>query len=414
MSRLSDGAPAPGPEDAPLMRDGVRDLRFSAIREVANAGIGRGDILPFWFGEPDRRTPAFICDAAQASLAAGETFYTPNLGEPALREALARYLSSWHRPVGENRIAVTNSGVSALMLAAQALYSPGDRVVVVTPVWPNLVEIPKILGARVAEVPLQLVRESRHVSRWHLDMAALLAALTPGTRALVINSPNNPSGWVMPAAQQATVLAHCRRHGIWIVSDEVYGRILFDAPDKRCAPSFLDIADARDRLIVVNSFSKSWMMTGWRLGWMVVPDTLIQDLAKLIEYNSSCAPAFVQRAGVAAVSLGEEALGVTLTRFQASRDFLYRELSTFAQIETPLPEGAMYLFFRVAGLRDSMALCKALVAEAGLGLAPGSAFGPAGEGCIRWCFASSTDKLAQGVERLRAFLAGGYLANPPG
>lgn len=410
---ILENSPLPLPAvDAPRMRDSVRDLRFSSIREVANAGIGRTDILPFWFGEPDRQTPEFICAAAQASLAAGETFYTPNLGEPALREALARYLSFWHRPVDENRIAVTNSGVSALMLTAQALYSPGDRVVVVTPVWPNLVEIPKILGARVAEVPLTLRHESQHIARWYLDTELLLAALTPGTRALVINSPNNPSGWVMPAAQQEMVLAHCRRHGIWIVSDEVYGRILFDAPADRCAPSFLDIADPQDRLIVINSFSKSWMMTGWRLGWLVVPAALMHDLGKLIEYNSSCAPAFVQKAGVAAVSLGEDVLRDTVSRFQRSRDFLYQRLSELPQIEAPLPEGAMYLFFRVAGLRDSLALCKALVAEAGVGLAPGSAFGPAGEGCIRWCFASSVDKLEQGVNRFRAFLSARAFSEP--
>ncbi|WP_413733791.1 pyridoxal phosphate-dependent aminotransferase [Sodalis sp. RH21] len=409
MSMLDDSGMAQGPGDVPRMRAAARDLRFSAIREVANAGIGRSDILPFWFGEPDRQTPEFICAAAQASLAAGETFYTPNLGEPALRGALARYLSSWHRPIEENRIAITNSGVSALMLTAQALYSPGDRVVVVTPVWPNLVEIPKILGARVTEVPLALCADPRGVLRWDLDLAALLAALTPGTRALVINSPNNPSGWVMPAAQQEQVLAHCRRHGIWIVSDEVYGRLVFDAPPERCAPSFLDIADPLDRLIVINSFSKSWMMTGWRLGWMVVPAALLEDLGKLIEYNSSCAPAFVQKAGAAAVSQGESVLRETLSRFRTARDFLYQRLSALPGIDAPLPAGAMYLFFRVAGLRDSLALCKALAAEAGLGLAPGSAFGPAGEGCIRWCFASSLEKLDRGVDRFSAFLATGYL-----
>jgi aspartate/methionine/tyrosine aminotransferase len=411
MSTLDDGALPPRSADAPRMRESVRDLRFSSIREVANAGIGRSDILPFWFGEPDRQTPEFICNAAQASLAAGETFYTPNLGEPALRGALARYLSSWHRPIDENRIAVTNSGVSALMLTAQALYSPGDRVVVVTPVWPNLVEIPKILGAQVVEVPLSLRHESRNIARWYLDTELLLAALTPGTRALVINSPNNPSGWVMPVEQQEVVLSHCRQQGIWIISDEVYGRILFDAAPNRCAPSFLDIADPQDRLIVINSFSKSWMMTGWRLGWMVVPATLTHDLGKLIEYNSSCAPAFAQKAGVAAVSLGEDVLRDTVSRFQRSRDFLYQQLSDFPQIETPLPEGAMYLFFRVAGLRDSLSLCKALVAEAGVGLAPGSAFGPAGEGCIRWCFASSVEKLERGVNRFRAFLANYDMGN---
>ncbi len=407
MSRQKDILPSRDARSAPQARDSVRDLRFSSIREVANAGIGRSDILPFWFGEPDRPTPDFICAAAQASLAAGDTFYTPNLGEPALREALSRYLSAWHRPVADSRIAVTSSGVSALMLAAQSLYNPGDRVVVVTPVWPNLVEIPKILGARVEEVPLALCHDADGISRWHLDTDILLTALTPDCRALVINSPNNPSGWVMPASQQKIVLAHCRKYGIWIVSDEVYGRILFNGLPDRCAPSFLDIADAEDRLVVINSFSKSWMMTGWRLGWIVAPDALIHELGKLIEYNSSCAPGFIQKAGVVAVNQGESALRDTVARFQASRDFLYGKLRELPGIETPLPEGAMYLFFRVEGLKDSLALCKALVAEAGLGLAPGSAFGPAGEGCIRWCFASSLDRLELGVERFRTFLAAG-------
>ncbi|TKI06608.1 pyridoxal phosphate-dependent aminotransferase [Martelella alba] len=409
MSALIDSALSASPFGVPAMRQAVQDLRFSSIREVANAGIGRSDILPFWFGEPDRQTPAFICEAAQASLAAGETFYTPNLGEAALRAALSRYLSHWHRPVDEHRIAVTNSGVSALMLAAQSLYSPGDRVVAVTPVWPNLVEIPKILGASVTEVSLILRRHGQDGVSWHLDMDMLLAALTPDTRAIIINSPNNPSGWVMPAEQQRAILDHCRRHGIWIVSDEVYGRLWFDGGPERGAPSFLDIADPGDRLIVVNSFSKTWLMTGWRLGWLVVPETLTPALGKLIEYNSSCAPAFVQKAGIAAVEGGEPVLRETLTRYRASRDFLYRQLNDTPGVETPLPEGAMYVFFRVGGLRDSLAFCKALVAGAGLGLAPGSAFGPAGEGCIRWCFASSLDKLELGMTRFRAFLAD----NPP-
>jgi len=407
MSQLTDNLPSFPARCAPQATEKARNLRFSSIREVANAGIGRNDILPFWFGEPDRSTPAFICQAAQEAMAAGETFYTPNLGEATLRAALARYLSAWHRPVDPSRIAVTSSGVSALMLTAQALYAPGDRVVVVTPVWPNLVEIPKILGARVEEVPLTLGHDQDNISRWRLDTDSLLAALTPDCRALVINSPNNPSGWVMPAPQQEIVLAHCRKHGIWIVSDEVYGRILFNEAPDRCAPSFLDIADPQDRLIVVNSFSKSWMMTGWRLGWLVAPEALMRDIGKLFEYNSSCAPGFIQKAGVAAVTRGESVLRETVARFQASRDFLYRRLSALPGIDVPLPAGAMYLFFRVNGLKDSLGLCKSLVTEAGLGLAPGSAFGSAGEGCIRWCFASSLDKLDLGVERFSTFLAAG-------
>ncbi|MBT9431182.1 pyridoxal phosphate-dependent aminotransferase [Candidatus Sodalis endolongispinus] len=383
-----------------LAREAVRDLRFSAIRDVANAGIGRDDVLPFWFSDPDLPTPAFICAAAQAALAAGDTFYTPNLGEPALRKVLANALSQLHRPVSPSRVVVTSSGVSALMLTAQALYSPGDRVVVVTPVWPNLVEIPRILGAQVEEVALELRRDEQGIARWHLCLETLLNALTP----LVINSPNNPSGWVMSAQQQAVILAHCRRHGIWIVSDEVYSRIVFDGPPEGCAPSFLDIADPNDRLVVINSFSKSWLMTGWRLGWVVAPPALMYELGKLIEYNSSCAPGFVQKAGLVAVNQGEAVRQETVARFQASRDYLYQRLGTLADIEVPLPAGAMYLFFRVRGLDDSLAFCKALVAEAGVGLAPGSAFGDAGEGCLRWCIASSIEKMEQGAERFSRFL----------
>lgn len=299
---------------------------------------------------------------------------------------------------------MTSSGVSALMLTAQALYSPGDRVVVVTPVWPNLVEIPRILGAQVEEVALELRPDEQGIARWHLSPETLLHALTPDYRALVINSPNNPSGWVMPAAQQAQILAHCRRHSIWIVSDEVYSRIVYDGPPDRCAPSFLDIADPNDRLVVINSFSKSWLMTGWRLGWVVAPPALMHELGKLIEYNSSCAPGFVQKAGLVAVNQGEALRQKTVARFQASRDYLYQRLGSLADVEVPLPQGAMYLFFRVHGLNDSLTFCKALVAEAGVRLAPGSAFGEAGESCLRWCIASASEKLEQGADRFSRFL----------
>ncbi|MGL9774873.1 MAG: aminotransferase class I/II-fold pyridoxal phosphate-dependent enzyme [Sodalis sp. (in: enterobacteria)] len=234
-----------------------------------------------WRGDPP--TPAFICAAAQAALNAGDTFYTPNLGEPALREALANALPQLHRPVSPDRVVVTSSGVAALMLTAQALYNPEDRVVVVTPVWPNLVEISRILGAQVEEVALELQRDEQGIARWHLCLETLLHPLTTDCRALVINSPNNPSCWVMSAQQQAVIPVHCRRHGIWIVLDEVYSRIVFDGLPEGCASSFLDIAAPDDRLVVINSFSKSCLMTGWRLGWVVAPPALMMyELGKLI------------------------------------------------------------------------------------------------------------------------------------
>jgi aspartate/methionine/tyrosine aminotransferase len=381
-------------------RDTVRSLVASQIREVANVGMGDADILPFWFGEPDQVTPAYIRDAAVASLHAGETFYTQNFGIPELREAIAAYVSRWHGSVALANVAVTASGMSALMLSVEALIDPGDRVVCVTPLWPNLTEIPKILGAEVVRVAL-----SFGATGWTLDVDRLLDALTPGTRAVLINSPNNPTGWTIDRAGQAAILEHCRKLGIWIVADDVYERLYYDAPAARaCAPSFLDLSSPGDRIVSTNSFSKAWLMTGWRLGWIVAPGTLLPDLGKLIEYNTSCSPTFVQRAAVVAINDGEATIAHTLERYRTARDFLVTELNAIPGVSAAAPTGAMYVFFRVAGVTDSLEFCKRLVREVRLGLAPGSAFGPEGEGFVRWCFAADNDRLADGVARLRRAL----------
>jgi len=381
----------------PTARAAVQSLGASQIREVANAGLGDPDLLPFWFGEPDEITPAFIRDEAAASLARGETFYTHNFGIPELREAIAAYVTRLHRPTAPETIAVTASGMSALMLSVEALVAPGDRVVVVTPLWPNLVEIPKILSAHVTCVPLAFDAHG-----WTLDLDRLLAALTPDTRVLMLNSPNNPTGWTLTRAEQRTILAHCRKYAIWIIADDVYERLYYgDAP---CAPSFLTLANAEDRLVSTNSFSKAWSMTGWRLGWIVAPPPLMNDLGKLIEYNTSCSPVFVQRAGVVAIERGEPTVARTLSRFRSARDYLVGALAGLAGVEVAAPAGAMYAFFRLRGLVDSLTFCKRLVREAKLGLAPGSAFGPEGEGFVRWCFASETARLAEGVARFSRFV----------
>jgi aspartate/methionine/tyrosine aminotransferase len=391
---------------APNARDAVRALRPSQIREVANAGFGVADVLPFWFGESDQVTPKFIRDAASDALAAGATFYTHNLGIAPLREALSSYVAALHGPTSPDQVAVTSAGVNALMLAAQLVVGAGDRVVAVTPLWPNLVEIPKILGAHVETVSLDYRAQG-----WTLDVERLLAALTPDTRLLMLNSPNNPTGWVMTRDEQQAVLAHCRRHGIWIVADEVYERLYYgDGADAaggipRSAPSFLDLAERDERVICVNSFSKAWLMTGWRLGWIVAPAALMDDLGKLVEYNTSCAPAFVQQAGIAAVRDGERFATELAASLRASRDHLVSALARIPGVDVKAPPGAMYLFFSLPGAEHSLALCKALVREVGLGLAPGSAFGAEGEGFVRWCYACDTARLDRGVERLRRFLA---------
>lgn len=384
------------------MRATIEQLPASRIREVANAGLGRSDVLAFWFGESDEVTPEAVRQAAAESLARGETFYSHNLGLAELREALAGYTGSLHPPVGVDRIAVTSSGVSALMLATQLLAGAGDEVVVVVPVWPNLPAQPAILGAKVARVPL--VPPASNEGAWSLGMDRLLAAVTPATRMLLVNAPNNPTGWTLTRAEQQALLDHCRRTGTWIVADEVYERLWFDGG--RAAPSFLDIAEPDDRLIVVHSFSKSFLMTGWRLGWMVLPTGHDGAIAKLIEFNSSCAPVFVQRAGLAALAGAEHSVPELAVRLGGCRDRLVDGLQRLPGVTLARPRGGMYAFFRIPGVSDdSLACAKRLVADHGLGLAPGVAFGPEAEGWLRWCFASRDPaRLDQGLDRLRAAL----------
>ncbi|MBE0548717.1 MAG: pyridoxal phosphate-dependent aminotransferase, partial [Rubrivivax sp.] len=352
------------------MRDAIQALPGSQIREVANAGIGRDDVLAFWFGESDEVTPEPIRQAAADSLARGETFYSHNLGLPELRHAIAAYASALHGPLDAGRIAVTSSGVNALMLAMQMLLGSGDEVVAVVPVWPNLTAQPLILGANVVRVPLR-----PHAGAWQLDLQELLAAVTPRTRVLLVNAPNNPTGWTLTPSEQRALLAHCRRTGTWIVADEVYERIHFGgaagalgaAPS--AAPSFLDIAAPDDRLVVVHSFSKSFLMTGWRLGWLVLPTSAMEAVGKLLEFNSSCAPVFVQRGGLAALALADRFVPGLVARLQACRDRLVRGLQALPGVTVASPPGGLYAFFRVEGEDDSLAFAKRLVSDHGLGLA---------------------------------------------
>jgi aspartate aminotransferase len=376
-------------------------LAASLIREVANAGMGRSDVVPFWFGESDQTTPSFIRDEAARSLHRGETFYSENLGRPYLREGVAAYLSWLHgRQISMQRIAAINSGVSGLLVASELLLSPSDRVVAITPLWPNVCEIPKLCGARVARVSLRV-----NNGQWALDLDQLLGALTPDTKALFINSPNNPTGWTIDEPSVLAILEHCRKYGIWLVCDDVYERLVYDLRF-RSAPSFLKFCEKGDRVISVNSFSKAWSMTGWRAGWMVVPDELTADLAKVIEYNFSCIFEPVQRAAAIALRQGEPEVALMREMLARTRALLGSALDSLPGVQMPVAGGGMYAFFRIVGHSDSLALAKSLVSDTGLGLAPGSAFGPEGEGWLRWCHATNSEaKLLDGVDRLRRYLA---------
>ena len=393
------------------MRQAVLNLEESMIRQVANAGMGRADVLKFWFGESDEITPQFIRDAAAQSLQKGETFYAHNLGLPELRESIAAYAQSIRvqgaAKIGADRIAVTSGGVNALMLAVQALVDSGDEVAVVTPVWPNLTGQPAIMGAVVKSVSLKPAD-----GQWQLDMAELLAAVTPKTKLLTLNAPNNPTGWTLSRDEQQTILTHCRKTGTWILADEVYERLYYEPTPNGCAPSFLDIAEPDDRLVVVNSFSKSFLMTGWRLGWLVMPPAMTAQMGKLIEFNTSCSPVFIQRAGLVAI---ERTLDVTphvVAHLKTCRDTLIPLLQAVPGVQVAPAKGGMYAFFRLedqSKYGDSLQVAKSLVLDAGLGLAPGNAFmvnpGHDAQGWLRWCFASQdVNRLGQGVERLKSWL----------
>ena len=383
------------------MRNALISLQESKIREVANAGMGRSDVLPFWFGESDEVTPAAIREAAAASLQRGETFYSHNLGLPELREHLSAYMSRLHGNVGVDRLAVTSGGVNALMLAMQALIDTGDEVVAVTPVWPNLTAQPLVMGARLRCVALRPQPDGA----WTLNLDELLATISPATRLLVVNAPNNPTGWTLSAAEQHAILDHCRRTGTWILADEVYERLYYEPTPRDCAPSFLDIAGPEDRLVVAHSFSKSFLMTGWRLGWLVMPPSMTPHMGKLVEFNTSCVSVFTQRAGIAALQHEAEITPRVVAHMRACRDTLVPLLQALPGVDVSAAKGGMYAFFRLAGQGYSLDVAKRLVAEAGLGLAPGNAFGDEAQGWLRWCFASQDpQRLVLGVERLGAWL----------
>jgi aspartate aminotransferase len=380
------------------VRDAIRELPTSRIAEISALGMADPAVIPLWYGEGDLPTPEFIGVAANAALRAGHTFYTYKAGLPELRATIADYLTGLYaRPIDAERIAVTSSGMTALMLVAQALIDPGDNLVIVAPVWPNIAAAVSIMGGEPRLVSLEPLPEGG----WRLDPERVFAACDARTRGIFVNSPSNPTGWVIAAPEIAVLLGFARRRGLWLIADEVYARIVYG---NRAAPSFLTQAEPEDRVIAVNSFSKNWAMTGWRLGWITLPSDLLPTIEKLIEFNTSGSPTFLQHAGIAAVREGEPFIAGFVARCRAARDVAMEALRSCRTVEIARPEGAFYAFFRVAGVADSLAFAKEVLHRTKVGLAPGSAFGSMGEGYLRLCFARDPAIVAEAVERLRPLL----------
>ncbi|MEM1006019.1 MAG: pyridoxal phosphate-dependent aminotransferase [Pseudomonadota bacterium] len=380
------------------MSDRARVLQASMIREVAELGMQEDGVIPLWFGEGAWATNPLFVDAAVDALRAGNHKYQPNNGSAALRQEICRYTSDIFRvDLDPDRVTVTPSGMQGLMLVAQVLMTGGDRVVVIEPGWPNITGAFQAMGAGIVGQPLEVTD-----GNWSLNMDQLIAKLVPGTKAVVINSPGNPTGWTMSAAQQRQLLDHCRRLGIWIVADDVYSRLYRHGSH---APSFLEIAEPEDLLISVNSFSKAWSMTGWRLGWIVAPVALETRLGQLTEFNSSCTAGFVQAAGIVALQQGEAEIADLKSRIQTGYDITAQRLNAFDPVDFIEPDGAFYSFFRVDGLNDSLDAAKRILHETKVGLAPGAAFGAHGEGYLRLCYAQPAEVLQQAFDRLEPFLS---------
>ena len=381
------------------IREQILRLPSSEIRDVAEIGLDLPGLIPLWFGESDEPTPDFIKQAAVAALERNETFYASNNGVPEVREEVAAYMRRLYGIETEvDRITVTASGMQAIILVMQALVNPRDNVIVVGPVWPNLRETVHIMGGSARD--LNLIERD---GRWRLDLDRLFARVTPRTKAIFINSPGNPTGWIMSADEQREVLAFCRKRGIWILADDVYARLVYDRPQ---APAFIELAEPDDLVIAINSFSKSWSMTGWRLGWITAPAALLDDLAKLMEFNIAAATTFVQHAGAAALRDGDDYVHGLVERLRRRRDLVCQRLAGLSRVRIATPDAALYAFFALDGMTDSFQFCVDLVRKTGVGLAPGSAFGPAGRGYLRLCFASSDDSLREALDRIEPFLDG--------
>ncbi|MGO4704870.1 pyridoxal phosphate-dependent aminotransferase [Microvirga sp. 2MCAF38] len=384
------------------LRSEAEHAPTSGIVDVFNYGRNREGLIPLWVGEGDLPTPSFICEAATRSLAAGETFYTYQRGIPDLRQAIARYHERvYGKPVDPERFFVTSGGMPALQIAVRMLAGNGDEVLVPTPVWPNFIGALTIAGAKAVGVPMTFSAKG-----WILDIARLEAAITPRTKALVINSPSNPTGWTASHDDLRAALELARKHGLWIIADEIYGRFIYDealAVEGR-APSFRDVMAPEDRVLFIQTFSKNWAMTGWRLGWLEASPALGQVIENLIQYQTSGTPVFIQRGGVAALEQGESFVAHQIARAKEGRQIIMG-LAETGLMELPPPSGAFYAFPKVKGAKNSQDVAIRLIEEANVGLAPGSAFGgAAGEGYLRICYARKSEDLKEAVRRIAAAL----------
>jgi aspartate aminotransferase len=380
------------------LRPDIQALELSGIGKVAITALDDPEVIPLWFGESDIVTPAFVREAAAAAMEQGKTFYSYARGQTALREAIRRYHTRLYGvELHPDRISVPGSTMLAVMIAGQCIVDRGDEVILISPYWPNIRTVVRVQGGQAVDVRL---REGP--GRWWLDLDEVRTAIGPRTKAVYVNSPSNPTGWIMSEVEQRALLALCRHHGLALISDEVYHRNVFSGPDP--APSFVTLVEPEEPVFILNGFSKAWAMTGWRLGWLLAPQHLVEPMAVLAEVNNTSASAFVQYGGIAALEQGEDFVGGFVERCRHNRDLVMRLLGDHPRVSLLEPEGAFYAFPKIAGVTDSLAFAKRLLAEAKVGIAAGYTFGSANESHVRLCFAIASERLEVALRRFRDVL----------
>jgi aspartate/methionine/tyrosine aminotransferase len=369
----------------------------SGIVEIVNYARTRDNLIPLWVGEGDTPTPQFIADAAIASLNAGQTFYTYQRGIPELRRALSDYYARhFDTRLSPEHFYVVGSGMQAIKLAIEAVVKPGDEAIYLSPAWPNFAAALEISGGKAVPAVLDFVDGA-----WSLDIGAVEKAITAKTRALFINTPSNPCGWTATRADLEALLALARAHDLWIIADEIYALYSFSSTR---APSFLDVMTGSDKILFVNSFSKNWSMTGWRIGWVVAPQETGQVFENLVQYATSGVAEFIQRGAVLALDEGDHVFRANLEKARKSRDILCDALIATNRVATLKPDGALYAFLKIDGVTDSRKAAFDIVDKAGVGLAPGAAFGPGGEGFLRACFLRDPGIIEQAADRLSTYI----------
>ncbi|HTO86527.1 MAG TPA: pyridoxal phosphate-dependent aminotransferase [Thermoanaerobaculia bacterium] len=383
----------------------LRPSSTAAVARAAKALAASGaDVVDFGLGEPDFATPRFVAEAGVAAIGAGRTKYTDVAGEPALRDAIAeKYRNEQGAGFARENVVVTAGAKQAVFNACQALFQEGDRVAIFSPYWVSFPEIVRLSGAEPVLVSTDLD------SGWQVTAQRLAASATEPIRGVIVNSPNNPTGAVTPPEEIGRLLDWCASHDAFLIFDETYDRFLYDDHRHVSAAAF---AEHRDRVVVTGAASKTYAMTGWRLGWAAGPQDIVAAMTSFQSHSTSNASSISQAAVLAALKdpeRTERSVGEMLAQYTRRRKAMIEGLQGIRGVRACWPQGSFYAFADVSalfgpkGVSGSASFCERLLREARVAAVPGDAFG--NDACVRFSFATGMERVEEGIRRLAAWSA---------